>query len=111
MTATKLTGAFAHVIHSPHGGVEGLLLDVGDGVTQVVLDKDDEKNAALISTLKSGQQLVLSTDDIPPSRKGPGAHPVRALRKLISVRGHMGEPQGGEVISEHRFRALVDDRL
>lgn len=87
MTVTKLTGTFAHIIHSPRGGVEGLLLDVDDGVTQVVLDKDDEKNAALVSTLKSGQQLVLSTDDIPPSKKGPGAHPVRALRKLISVDG------------------------
>ncbi len=28
MTATKLTGTFAHIIYSPHGGVDGLLLDV-----------------------------------------------------------------------------------
>ena len=87
MTATKLTGTFAQIIYSPHGGVEGLLLSQEDGVIQVVLDKDDEKAAALVSTLKDGQQLVVSADEMPPSKKGAGAHPVVALRKLVSVDG------------------------
>ncbi len=87
MASKKLTGTFKHIIFSPRGGVEGFLLDVGDEMTQVVLDKDDEKAAALVSVLREGQEVVVAAEDLPVSPKGPGVHPVRALRKLVSVDG------------------------
>ncbi len=85
MATTKLSGTFTQIIHSPKGGVEGLLLlDHGKAV-QLVVGKDDEQAQRLVGTLRTGQQLVVSTDELPPSNKGAGVHPVRALVKVLSV--------------------------
>lgn len=87
MAATKLAGEFAHILYSPHGSVEGLLLDAASSPIQVVLDKDDEQGEALLATLKAGQSRVVSLDGAPPSKKRAGAHPVRAFRKLVCIDG------------------------
>ena len=87
MTAMRLVGNFVHVIFSPHGTVEGFLLRSEDGEVQLVLDKDDEKNAAAVASLQAGQRVAVSAEDPPPSPKAPGVHAVHALRKLVSVDG------------------------
>ncbi len=87
MTPPTLAGRFDHIVYSPHGAVEGLLLSTEGGVVQVVLDKEDAKGAALVATLRAGQAIALLADALPPSKKGPGAHAVRAFRKLVSVDG------------------------
>jgi hypothetical protein len=87
MTPTRLTGTFSQIIYSPKGGVEGLLLSVAGAIVQLVIAKEDEKAAALVSSLSAGQTLVVSTLELPPSSKGPGEHPVRALQKITRVDG------------------------
>jgi len=87
MTPTRLTGTFSQIIYSPKGGVEGLLLSVAGAIVQLVIAKEDEKTATLVSGLSAGQTLVVSTRELPPSSKGDGEHPVRALQKIASVDG------------------------
>jgi len=87
MPVSKLAGTFVHVVHSPKGGVEGLLLEAEGGAVQFVLAKDDEASAALVASLRPGQAVVVAGEPAPPSSKGTGAHPVRSLDKIISVDG------------------------
>ena len=87
MAATPLTGTFEQVIYSPRGGVEGFVLSVDGKPVQFVLDRDDEKSAILISSLAKGQRVAAAGDELPPSPKGVGAHPVRAFRKVLTVDG------------------------
>jgi hypothetical protein len=87
MTPTRLSGTFAQIIYSPKGGVEGLLLDVDGAIVQLVIAKEDGKAARRVSSLSAGQALVVSTLELPPSSKGPGEHPVRALHKIVSIDG------------------------
>ena len=85
MATTRLSGTFRQILYSPRGGVEGLLLAEHGKTVQLVLDKEDEQAQRLVSTLRTGQQVVVSADDLPPSNKGAGVHPVRALVKVISI--------------------------
>lgn len=85
MAINKLSGTFTQIIFSPRGEVEGLLLTDHGKPTQLVVDKHDEQAQRLVSTLKTGQQLVVSSEELPPSSKGSGDHPVRALVKVISI--------------------------
>jgi len=85
MATTRLSGSFMQIIYSPRGGVEGFLLASHGAPTQVVVDKDDEQAQRLLATLRTGQQLVVSTQELPPSAKGAGVHPVCGLAKVISV--------------------------
>ena len=87
MTTTKLNGTFLQVVYSPKGGVEGFLLRISGQPMQVVVDKHDEKTAHLVTGLVAGQAIIVSTQDMPPSDKGDGEHPVRAFQKLVSVDG------------------------
>lgn len=87
MTQTRIAGTFRHIIYSPHGGVEGFLLKVDDEDVQFVIDKEDENVARVAAGLVTGQQLVVTGEASPPSSKGPGAHAVRVLGKLVSVDG------------------------
>ncbi len=87
MPQTRINATFTQVIYSPHGGVEGFLVRAGKDDVQFVLDKDDEDAARLVGSLVAGQQLVVSGEALPPSRKGPGAHAVHSFGKLVSVDG------------------------
>jgi hypothetical protein len=87
MAATKITGTFTQVVHSPKGGVEGLLMESEGQSVQFVLAKDDEAGAALVGALKAGQAITVAGDLMPPSSKGEGAHPVRSLDKIVAVDG------------------------
>ena len=87
MAKIKLTGTFIQLIHSPKGGVEGLLLEAEGQTVQFVLAKNDEAGASLVSSIKAGQSLSVTGDAMPPSNKGEGAHPVRALDKITAIDG------------------------
>jgi len=87
MSKSKLAGAFTHALYSPKGEVEGLLMESRGQAIQFVLAKDDEAGAALVATLKPGQTITVSGDELPPSNKGAGAHPVRALEKIVAIDG------------------------
>ena len=84
----KIKGSFSQVIYSPQGGVEGFLID-NDGIAvQFVIAADDERHAALVMALVSGQILELVGEDAPASRKGDAAHRVMNFGKLTSVDGN-----------------------
>ncbi len=87
MPTHKIAGKFTQTVFSPRGGVEGFLLESNGHALQLVLDKDDEKGAALVATLEVGQQVIATAEDLPPSKKGPGDHPVSAFRKFVSIDG------------------------
>lgn len=87
MAQIKTAGTFRHIVYSPRGGVEGFLLRVKDEDLQFLVDKDDESLARVVAGLVTGQQLVVSGEESPPSGKGPGVHAVQSLRKLVSVDG------------------------
>ena len=87
MPAAKIKGTFTQVIHSPKGGVEGLLMESDGQVVQFVLAKDDAAGAALVGRLSHGQAITVAGDLAPPSSKGEAAHPVRALDKIAAVDG------------------------
>ena len=87
MTKSKLTGTFIQIIHSPKGGVEGLLLEVEGQSVQFVLAKDDEAGAALVSSIKPGMSVTIAGAAMPPSSKGDGVHPVHALDKITAIDG------------------------
>ncbi len=87
MAKSKLTGTFIQIVHSPKGGVEGLLLDSGGQTVQFVLAKDAEASAALVSSLKPGQSLTVSGDATPASNKGHSVHPVHALDRIMAIDG------------------------
>jgi len=87
MAKSKLTGTFIQVIHSPKGGVEGLLLEAEGQTVQFVLAKNDEAGATLVSSIKPGQSLTVAGDAMPPSNKGEGVHPVHALDKITAIDG------------------------
>lgn len=82
-----ITGTFSQVVHSPKGGVEGLLVEADHGPVQLVLAKDDEKAAAIVASLKPGQHVVAVAEEPPLSPKGPASHRVAMLRKFKSIAG------------------------
>lgn len=87
MTTRKLNGTFLQIVYGPKGGVEGFLLRVSGEPVQVVVDKHDEKTAHQVAGLVAGQAIIVSTQDMPPSDKGDGVHPVHAFQRLVSVDG------------------------
>ena len=87
MAAPKIKGTFTQVVHSPKGGVEGLLMESDGEFVQFVLAKDDGANTALVTSLSVGQRLTIAGELAEPSDKGEGTHAVRSLDKIIAVDG------------------------
>lgn len=80
-------GRFQHLIYSPRGEIEGLLIDTDGVPTQFVTDPRDPATARLLSGLRPGQRLVLEGSEPPPSHHGDAAHSVYGFERLASVDG------------------------
>jgi hypothetical protein len=87
MARNKLAGNFAQIVYSPHGGIEGFLMDSDAGQLQFVVPEEDPELSALLASLERGQALVVDGEPLPPSDLGEGDHPVHAFRKILSVDG------------------------
>ncbi len=83
----SIIGKFAHLVYSPKGAVEGVLLDVGRKPAQIVFEKCDEQSARAFEDLKKGQKVVLKAKRLGPSPKGEAEHPVFSYIRLVSVDG------------------------
>jgi hypothetical protein len=81
----SIEGQFQHLIYSPTGGIEGVLIDTDGVSTQFVTDPHDPAIADLFGTLRSGQTLVLEGSEAGPSSKGEPAHFVYDFMRLASV--------------------------
>ncbi|MDP9901336.1 hypothetical protein [Variovorax ginsengisoli] len=81
-------GQFEHLIYSPKGSVEGVLIDTDGVPTQFVFAPHDDAAVAAFSGLRAGQALVIEGSEQGPSPKGEPAHTVYDLQRLVSVDGH-----------------------
>lgn len=82
-----VTGTFRHMIYSPRGDHEGVLLDSDGEPLQLVFDRHDALGGAVFEQVAPGQ--LVSVDAVPqgPSPKGEGEHPVYAFGRLLSIDG------------------------
>lgn len=96
----SVEGQFQHLVFSPKGGIEGVLIDTDGVPTQFVTDPHDRAMTELLLTLRTGQMLVLEGTEAAPSPKGEPAHSVYALERLASVDGTAPEApaSNGDVV-------------
>lgn len=80
-------GLFQHVVYSPKGGIEGVLISLDDKPVQIVFERHDETTPEHFLQLKAGQSLAIEAVLQGESPKGPGEHPVYAFIRLKSVDG------------------------
>ena len=80
-------GRFKHLIYSPKGAIEGLLIDTDGVPTQFVTDPHDPSTNTLFAGLRAGQTLVIEGTDPGPSHKGEPEHSVYHFERLASVDG------------------------
>jgi hypothetical protein len=83
----SVEGRFQHLVYSPKGGVEGLLIDTDGIATQFVVDPHDAASVGQLFGLKAGQALAVEGRKTPPSPKGEGAHVVYRFERLAAVEG------------------------
>lgn len=83
----SVEGRFQHLIYSPKGRIEGVLIDTDGVPTQFVFERHDEDAAAAFAGLKSGQALVLEGIEEGSSPKGDAEHTVYRFERLASVDG------------------------
>ncbi len=95
----SVEGRFQHLIYSPKGAIEGVLIDTDGVPTQFVTDPHDVSIADQFTGLRAGQALVIEGTDPGPSPKGEALHSVYVFERLASVDGKAPkEPQAhGEV--------------
>ena len=86
-----VTGVFRHLIYSPRGEIEGVLVEADGAPLQIVFPKHDELAGLSFAALKDGQAVVLEATPAEPSSKGDGEHPVFAYERLVSVDGRKPE--------------------
>ena len=82
-----IEASFKHLIYSPHGGVEGVLLEAAGSSIQLVFERHDEESPAVFDGIGEGQTVVVDAVPAGRSPKGAGEHPVYAYRRLRSVDG------------------------
>lgn len=102
---TTIQGQFRHLIYSPHGGVEGVLMGVADGVVQIVFDKHDDASPLAFEHLRDGEALVIDAHPAKPSSKGEAEHPVYDFVRLKSIEGAM--PAKRKVAAGAAYRGVV----
>lgn len=83
----SIEGAFQHLIFSPKGLVEGVLICVDDQPAQLVFDRHDEMSSRDFETLSKDQTVVVRAKRQGPSPKGESEHKVYAFIRLVSVDG------------------------
>lgn len=83
----SVEGQFSHLIFSPKGTFEGVLIDTDGVPTQFVFDRHQEAEAAVFANLRPGQTLVIEGIEAGPSPKGEAGHTVYQFERLATVDG------------------------
>lgn len=84
----SVEGHVQHLIYSPKGTIEGLMIDSEGAPAQFVVDAHDVAAIHSLSSLQAGQAVVIEGTVAPPSPKGDAAHEVYHWERLVSVDGH-----------------------
>ncbi len=101
----KIQGRFQHLIYSPRGGIEGVLLALDGRPAQIVFDKHDDESPLPFEHLREGQELVVEATLSSPSSKGESEHPVHDFVRLISVDGE--KPAKRRAASGAAYKGVV----
>ncbi|WP_218509825.1 hypothetical protein [Variovorax sp. dw_308] len=88
----SVEGRFHHLVYSPKGAIEGLLIDTDGVPTQFVADPHDPSVAEQFTGLREGQALVIEGTEAGPSPKGEALHTVYRFERLVSVDGKPPKP-------------------
>ncbi len=97
-------GRFLHLVYSPRGGYEGVLIETDGVPTQFVFDKHDETAAQAFDGIAPGTRLTVEGSLRPASPKGDGEHVVYDFHRLSEAGGkpvagaEHGGPAKGRVV-------------
>lgn len=83
----SVEGQFQHLIYSPKGSIEGVLIDTGGIPTQFVMDPRSHTILELFGKLRTGQMIVIEGSEAEPSGKGESPHSIYDFKCLVSVDG------------------------
>ncbi len=83
----SVEGSFQHLIYSPKGAIEGVLIDTDGVPTQFVTEPQDPLVVELLAGLRPGQAVVIEGTEAPASPKGEAPHTVYRFERLASVDG------------------------
>lgn len=83
----SVEGQFQHLIFSPKGSIEGVLIDTDGIPTQFVMDPHSSTILELFGKLRIGQKLVIEGSEAEPSGKGESPHSIYDFERLVSVDG------------------------
>ncbi len=100
----SVAGTFQHLIYSPKGAIEGVMIDTEGVPTQFVTDPHDPTLATLFDGLRAGQSLVIEGTEAAPSPKGASMHTVYRFERLAEVDGRS---TGGTLRSRDGTRGTV----
>ncbi len=88
----SVEGTFQHLIYSPKGAIEGVMIETDGVPTQFVTDPQDPTVAERFAGLRPGQALTIEGTEAAPSPKGESDHTVYRFERLASVDGRDTEP-------------------
>jgi len=83
----SIEGRFQHLIYSPKGAIEGVLIDTDGLPTQFVVDAQDTPLLDRLAGLTRGQSVALEGAEEGPSPKGESHHFVYRLARIAMVDG------------------------
>lgn len=89
----SVEGQFLHLIYSPKGAIEGVLIDSDGAPAQFVCDARDPAVSAGLADLQPGQAVVLEGTLQEPSPRGEPPHEVYRLERMVSVDGKPAAPR------------------
>ncbi|KQP35542.1 hypothetical protein [Pseudorhodoferax sp. Leaf274] len=95
----SVEGRFQHLVYSPKGGIEGLLIDTDGIATQFTVDPHDAAAVGALLGLRHGQALAVEGRKTGPSPKGEGAHVVYRFERLAAIDGQ--EPEARNDVQAH----------
>jgi hypothetical protein len=83
----SVEGLFQHLIYSPKGTVEGVMIDSAGAPVQFVIEGPFPAALANLLALQPGQSVVMEGTVAPHSPKGEADHEVFHLERLVSIDG------------------------
>jgi len=100
----SLEGRFQHLLHSPRGEVEGVMIDVDGIPVQFVFDKHaHDPGTRAFQALTAGQKVEAEGTLMAPPSKGEAPHEVFAFEQLVSIDGTPFKPD----LAEREVRGRV----
>lgn len=100
----SVEGQFKHLVFSPNGGIEGLMITTNGIDTQFTNDPHDMEAVAALLGLQEDQDLVVEGRKARPSREGESDHVVYRFERLASIDGQAPPPPKQEAKTEGRVQ-------